>query len=446
MSNEMARQSITLAMQITEKSAAMLATELNAVTNMLQAVAEYDNSAEKLLRYQKEYGKLEYSLCNKEYSKQFEERLRQENILYYKMQNTKNPNYEVFVYPDCYSSRVGDLVKDHMIQNGLVNVISKDEMIRTYKGNGLQSIDGLSKNEISIMRDLLHDRQVTIALAPSVEEGRYKMYFHESNRTEVERALLQEKILTQNKSASYVAEAISFDIGQKQKLYEHIRDNQNDHYYIMSEDHDLMEITKNGFAYRGQDGSYLITKADPQMQEKAYATLSRMQSPVELTRQEFQILKADQKEREKIFKKKIADEKYPDYSMEVAKEMRELERKTSLVEKKISMENPDRQLSEYDLFNDQMNFTSFEMEEDRNMDFEDWKNAMDQKEIDDIHKAFEEYKVENEDINFSQYQILYEQDRKEARVPFFLRDKEERDLIQDYKDEIDTYEFSQNEH
>lgn len=129
MADNMARQSITLAMQISERAASIVATEVNAVTNLLQAVADYDNSAEKLLEYQKEgYGKLSYNLCDKAYSGAFEKKLKQEGVVYYKLQNTRNPNYDIFVYPDCYSNRVTDIVKDHMIQNGMVNVVGKDEL------------------------------------------------------------------------------------------------------------------------------------------------------------------------------------------------------------------------------------------------------------------------------------------------------------------------------
>ena len=129
MTDNIARQSITLAMQITERAASIVATEVNAVTNLLQAVADYDNSAEKLLEYQKEgYGKLNYNLCDKAYSGDFEQKLKQEGVVYYKLQNTRNPNYDIYVYPDCYSNRVTDIVKDHMIQNGMVNVVGKDNL------------------------------------------------------------------------------------------------------------------------------------------------------------------------------------------------------------------------------------------------------------------------------------------------------------------------------
>ena len=81
MADNMARQSITLAMQITERAASIVATEVNAVTNLLQAVADYDNSAEKLLEYQKEgYGKLNYNLCDKAYSGDFEQKLKNSGI------------------------------------------------------------------------------------------------------------------------------------------------------------------------------------------------------------------------------------------------------------------------------------------------------------------------------------------------------------------------------
>lgn len=142
-----------------------------------------------------------------------------------------------------------------------------------------------------------------------------------------------------------------------------------------------------------------------------------------------------------MYIQKVKDEKYPDYSLSIAKEMKELERKTSLLEKKLSMDNPDRQLSEYDLFNDQMSFTAFEEEENRNMNFEEYKNDMDEKEIENIHKEFEQYQVESEEINFSQYQILYEESRSQDRIPYFLRDTQDRDSVQDIKDEMDRFDF-----
>ena len=443
MADNMTRQSITLAMQITERAASIVATEVNAVTNLLQAVADYDNSAEKLLEYQKEgYGKLNYNLCDKAYSGDFEQKLKQEGVVYYKLQNTRNPNYDIYVYPDCYSNRVTDIVKDHMIQNGMVNVVGKDELIRSYKGNGLQSIDELSQNQVSIMKDLLRDKHVTIALTPSDREGKYKLYFHEKDRSSIEKALLQHLILTNSRSESKIAEAMAFDLSHKQQLFEHIRDNKDGHYYIMSEDKDMIEIKQNGFAYRGQDGRYVISKDDPQHQDKAFATISRMQRPVEMTRSEFQAYaKAGEKDRRKMYIQKVKDEKYPDYSLSIAKEMKELERKTSLLEKKLSMDNPDRQLSEYDLFNDQMSFTAFEEEENRNMNFEEYKNDMDEKEIENIHKEFEQYHVESEEINFSQYQILYEESKRQDRIPYFLRDTQDRDAVQDIKDEMDRFDY-----
>lgn len=445
MSNDTGRYSINLALQMTEKTAKIIAVEVNAIANLLEAIASFDRNAAKLLKYKEKHGDLEYTLCDKTNTAQFENKLRQENILYYKMANATNPSQTIFLYPDCYENRVKEITKDYMVRNGLINVVSKEDLIRTYHGNDIQSLDRLNKNEVEIMKNLMHNKPVAIAFTPSSEQGKYKMYFHASNQDEIKRTLLQEKILTANRSASYVAKTIEFDLAHKGRLYERMRDNEKDHYYIMGEDRSMIEINKNGFAYRGEDGNYIIMKSDPQMEEKAYATISRMQRPIELTREEFQACKTDEKKQKELFNRKIVDEKYPDYNQEIARELRELERKTSLVEKKMAMENPDHQLSEYDLFNDQMTFTAFEAEENRNMTFEDWKNDMDEKEIQDIHKAFAEYKIENEEINFSEYQILYEQDRRDEKVPFFLRDNEEHDSIQDYKDEMERNDFSHDD-
>ena len=51
MADDMARYSISLAMQTTERAASMIATEVTAVTNLLEAAADYDNRAGKLLKY-----------------------------------------------------------------------------------------------------------------------------------------------------------------------------------------------------------------------------------------------------------------------------------------------------------------------------------------------------------------------------------------------------------
>ena len=449
MADNMASQSITLAMQMTERAASIMATEVNAVTNLLQSVADYDNRAEKLLEYQKDgYGKIDYNLCDKAYSSDFEQRLKQERVVYYKLQNTKNPNYDIYVYPDCYSNRVKDIVKDHMIQNGMVNVVGKDELVRSYKGTGLQFMDGLSRNQVSIMKDLLRDKHVTIAMTPSDREGNYKLHFHEKDRPSIEKALLQQLILTNSRSESKVADAMAFDLSHKQQLFEHIRDNKDGHYCVMGENKDVMEITQNGIAYRGKDGRYVVSKDDPQHQDKAYATLSRMQRPVEMTSTEFQAYaKLGEKDRRKMYIQKVKEEKYPDYSLSIAQQMKELEQKTSLLEKKLSMDNPDRQLSEYDLFNDQMSFTAFEEEENRNMNFEEYKNDMDEKEIENIQKEFAKYQVKSEEINFSQYQILYEESRRQARIPYFLRDTQKRDAMENIKDEMDRIVYvDQDDH
>lgn len=444
MADDMGRQSINIALQMVEKAASMLATETNAVTNLLQSVAEYDNSAEKLLKYQDKHGKLEYNVCDKAYEKDFEEKLKHEEIVYFKMQNVQDPNVVIFVYPDCYKQQINDLRNDMFIQNGLVSVVSKDEMIRTYKGNGIESIDGLSQNQITIMKELLHGKNATISIGLSEEPGKYKMYFHMSNHDAIQKALLQQNILTNSKSESKVAEAITFDVQHKAKLYTHLRDNQEEHYYILGADNEIMEVKNIGFAYLGKETKYMINKNDQMHLEKAYATLSRMKRPVELTEEEFKRYRQMKpRERNQMYHDKIVHEKYPDHSYALAQEMAVLEQKTALLEKKIAMENPDRQISEYDLFNDSMNFTAFEMEEDRNMDFEEYKNLMDEKEILDIRENFEQYQLEPEDINFSQYQIIYEESGREINIPQFLREHEERDEMEEYRDEIENMELDE---
>ena len=45
MADDMARHSISLAMQMTERAASMIATEVTAVTNLLEAAVDYDNRA-----------------------------------------------------------------------------------------------------------------------------------------------------------------------------------------------------------------------------------------------------------------------------------------------------------------------------------------------------------------------------------------------------------------
>lgn len=80
MADDMARHSISLAMQMTERAASMIATEVTAVTNLLEAAADYDNRAGKLLKYQKD-GNLNYNLCDRSYAGDFEKQLKQELLV-----------------------------------------------------------------------------------------------------------------------------------------------------------------------------------------------------------------------------------------------------------------------------------------------------------------------------------------------------------------------------
>ena len=49
--------------------------------------------------------------------------------------------------------------------------------------------------------------------------------------------------------------------------------------------------------------------------------------------------------------------------------------------------------------------------------------------------------MESEEINFSQYQILYEESKRQDRIPYFLRDTQDRDAVQDIKDEMDRFDY-----
>ena len=441
MADDMARHSISLAMQMTERTASLLATEVTAVTNLLEAVADYDNRAGKLLKYQKD-GNLNYNLCDRSYSGDFEKRLKQEGILYYKAINSKDPQYDIYIYPDCYGKQVTDLIKDHMIQKGLVNVVEKDEMVRTYKGNGLMSVDGLTKDQLVILKELLRGKPITVALTQSEKAGKYKLLFHKDMEPVIQKSLLQQCIRTNSKQQSRVSEAVAFDVSYKRNLYEQAVQTRKEHYYILSENHAVLEVTPKGCAYQGEDGKYILDKKDLQYQEKVYADISRMQRPVPYSRADFHIFwKEPEEKKRKWYLKKVAMEKYPDYSKILLQEMKRLEEKTSLMEKKIAMDNPNRQVSEYDLFNDKMSFTAFEEEEFRNTEHE--IELLSQKEVEEISEQLTEYRIKPETIQFSQYQILYETGRRQEHMPDLFREPQERNGMPDTRDMLEqehTYE------
>ena len=160
-----------------------------------------------------------------------------------------------------------------------------------------------------------------------------------------------------------------------------------------------------------------------------------MQRPVSYSRMDFQKYRKEPEEkRRKWYLKKVEMEKYPDYSKLLLQEMKNLEAKTSLMEKKIAMDNPNRQVSEYDLFNDKMSFTSFEEEEFRNTEHE--IELMSQKEVEEISEQLTEYRIKPETINFSQYQILYETGRRQEHMPDLFQDSQERNF-QNTRDMLD---------
>lgn len=434
MADDMARHSISLAMQMTERAASMIATEVTAVTNLLEAAADYDNRAGKLLKYQKD-GNLNYNLCDRSYAGDFEKQLKQEGILYYKVLNSKDPKYDLFIYPDCYGKQVTELVKDYMIQKGLINIVEKDEMVRTYRGRNLMSVDGLTKDQLVILKELLRGKPVTVSVTRSEKAGNYKLLFHKDMEPMIQKGLLQECILANGQNHSKVAEAVAFDVSYKRNLYDQAIQNTREHYYILSENKDVLEVTPNGCAYLGEDGKYILDKKDVQYKEKVYAAISRMQRPVSYSRMDFQKYRKEPEEkRRKWHLKKVEMEKYPDYSKLLLQEMKNLEAKTSLMEKKIAMDNPNRQVSEYDLFNDKMSFTSFEEEEFRNTEHE--IELMSQKEVEEISEQLTEYRIKPETINFSQYQILYETGRRQEHMPDLFQDSQERNF-QNTRDMLD---------
>lgn len=251
----------------------------------------------------------------------------------------------------------------------------------------------------------------------------------------IQKGLLQECILANGQNHSKVAEAVAFDVSYKRNLYDQAIQNTREHYYILSENKDVLEVTPNGCAYLGEDGKYILNKKDVQYKEKVYAAISRMQRPVSYSRMDFQKYRKEPEEkRRKWYLKKVEMEKYPDYSKLLLQEMKNLEAKTSLMEKKIAMDNPNRQISEYDLFNDKMSFTAFEEEEFRNTEHE--IELMSQKEVEEISEQLTEYRIKPETINFSQYQILYETGRRQEHMPDLFQDSQERNF-QNTKDMLD---------
>lgn len=328
----------------------------------------------------------------------------------------------------------------------MVGVVSKDQLIRNYKGNGIMSVDGLSMNQTKIIRDLLSKTNTTIAMDVSQSQGKYKIYFHENDHEKVSKAILQQSILISSNSESKLSHALSIDLVQKQNLMEKSRWLEKGHHYILGDENQMMEVRNSGFAYLGKDSKYLIKNTDKEYAEKMYATISRMERPVLLTEQEYHKYRnLNQKEKRQMHEEKANEIGYVEYSSTLAREMRLLEQKTALMEKKIQMGSPDRQMSEYDLFNDSMSFTSFEAEEYRNAEFEKYKNLMDEKEIQLIKENFEQYRMEQEDINFSQYQIMYEEHTTEDKVPLFLHDNAERDGMESYRDQIADMDIGYDE-
>ena len=444
MADDLARQSIQIALQMADKAGSISAAETNAIANLLQSFADYDKNASKLLKYQKEYGNLDYFVCDKKLEHTLTELLGKNEVVFSKMRNIHDSNMIFFVYPDCYKNRVNELRSEMLIRNGMVGVVSKDQLIRNYKGNGILSIDGLSMNQAKIIRDLLSRKNTTIAMDVSQSQGKYKIYFHEKDREQVSRAFLQQSILVSRKSEARLSYALSTDLTQKQNLMEKSRWlEEKEHHYILGEANEMMEVRYSGFAYLGKDTRYLIRNTDREYDEKLYATVSRMERPVLLTEQEYQKYRnLRPNEKKQMHEEKAGEIGYADYSHILAQEMKVLEQKTALMEKKIQMENPDRQMSEYDLFNDSMSFSAFESEEHRNAEFEQYKNLTDEKEIQQIQEDFQQYHIEEEEINFSQYQIMYEEHTVEDKVPIFLREQMEHDSIQDYRDQMADMDIS----
>ena len=64
-----------------------------------------------------------------------------------------------------------------MIQKGLINIVEKDEMVRTYRGRNLMSVDDLTKDQLVILKELLRGKPVTVSVTRSEKAGNYKLLY-----------------------------------------------------------------------------------------------------------------------------------------------------------------------------------------------------------------------------------------------------------------------------
>ena len=131
------------------------------------------------------------------------------------------------------------------------------------------SVDGLTKDQLVILKELLRGKPVTVSVTRSEKAGNYKLLFHKDMEPMIQKGLLQECILANGQNHSKVAEAVAFDVSYKRNLYDQAIQNTREHYYILSENKEVLEVTPNGCAYLGEDGKYILDKKDVQYKERS---------------------------------------------------------------------------------------------------------------------------------------------------------------------------------
>lgn len=330
----------------------MLLTEV--VSEILQYLNK-DPAAKMLNNYMKNGGQLDFTVCNERYAKELEERLKDNGVVFLRT-SAANKGAEMFVYADIDREKVNEVVAEFRADHEKDGIVDRSVFYAYAEGN-VRQMTGLDTAQAMLITEHAEKRDMKLMVSET-QKGIFTIEFAAKDLSKMNRIRTETAIELSGVAGKALRKQLEYE---SQNVVEIINKTNRgkETFYVVDLDGKEIKSDEVGVTYKGPEGLITVEHTEESFEERANELLQRMRGPVHLTEEQKHDFDMENNKKKFLV---TADKENgrPSYTEEEYKAIREMAAKKELYEIKLSLLNPEQQVYDICIENDDMRLATFE--------------------------------------------------------------------------------------
>lgn len=338
---------------------------MNLANKMLDYLQESRDPMIKALRnYVKAGGALEFVTCQPEYSKVYEDVMRDAGVHFMQSVNTAYGGVCVFIFPEKERNIVNDVLREFRAEYGRDGIVD-NQVMQAYSQGRIREINHLTRNEASVFVERAEQSGIKVTISEP-EKDQFKVTYAEKDINVMNHIKADVAIEFSGEAGTALNKQLDYENNNIVNHLDFIKNyDKAEMMYLVDLNGNELQIDRDGIAFLDKNGVYNIEKTNEKFNEKVNILVMNMKNGVLLNTQQHQNYEQCD-DRKKFLVDLDHENGRPRLTEKEFQALKELSLKKELYEMKLAMVEPEQGVYDICLECDDMRLATFEELDDIN--------------------------------------------------------------------------------